>query len=177
MAMRSRREQVLESASKAKLLHPFRSQWNYSNVCFLAAGWATAAVDGASWHDQIRERLFEPLGMSSTNSTYADAIADPGMSKGYMWDEAAGELKYQPIRSVDPVAPAGSVNSSAVDMAEWVRLLLGKGTIDGRELVSEASIETTWTEHSEIWEWCWLWTGLDDSRVGGSACDRACWRH
>src|SRR5262249_21434924 len=33
--------------------------------------------------------------------------------------------------------PAGAINSSAREMGQWIRLMLGEGAIDGRRLVSE----------------------------------------
>ncbi|MCA9311100.1 MAG: beta-lactamase family protein, partial [Phycisphaerales bacterium] len=143
-------EEVLQRAAQAKLLYPFREKWNYSNVCFLAAGWATAAAEDTDWHTQIRQRLLNPLGMTHTNTSIADAARDPLMSKGYTWNEEKQELEFQPLRNVGPVAPAGAINSSALDMAQWLRLQLGRGLHDGHRLVSQASIEETWTKHSTI---------------------------
>lgn len=143
-------EEVLATASRAELLYPFREKWNYSNICFLAAGWASAAAEDTDWHTQLHERILKPLGMRDTNSTIAAAIADPLMSKGYMWDEEKSEYDLQEYRSVDAVAPAGSINSSARDMAKWIRMLLNKGTLDGHRLISEAAIDETWSPHSTV---------------------------
>lgn len=44
----------------------------------------------------------------------------------------------------DGVGPAGSMNTSANDMAQWLRLQLGRGEVDGKRLVSAASMDETW---------------------------------
>ncbi|MEQ1923079.1 MAG: serine hydrolase, partial [Pyrinomonadaceae bacterium] len=44
-------------------------------------------------------------------------------------------------RDIDEVAPAGSLNSSARDMAEWLRFVLNGGTVGGKRLVSEKGYE------------------------------------
>src|SRR5439155_16199776 len=46
-----------------------------------------------------------------------------------------------PWHNIDNIGPAGSINSSARDMAEWVRLQLGRGTYKGRALISSANVD------------------------------------
>ena len=45
------------------------------------------------------------------------------------------------------VAPAGSVKSSAHDMAQWLRFHLASGAIDGKRLVSEEALTETKMPH------------------------------
>jgi CubicO group peptidase (beta-lactamase class C family) len=45
--------------------------------------------------------------------------------------------------NIDDMAPAGSIVSSARDMAQYLRFQLGTGTFDGRKLVSEAALRET----------------------------------
>jgi hypothetical protein len=47
-----------------------------------------------------------------------------------------------PWRNVDMVAPAGAINSNVTDMAQWLRLHLGDGTYEGRQLLSPSTIQT-----------------------------------
>jgi len=54
------------------------------------------------------------------------------------------------MRSLDGIAPAGAINSSAADMAKWVRFQLGGGVFEGNRLLSEAAHEETWTTQIEI---------------------------
>jgi Beta-lactamase/Domain of unknown function (DUF3471) len=46
-------------------------------------------------------------------------------------------------RDPDAQSPAGGVSSSARDMALWLRLQLGRGTVDGREIVKAAPLDET----------------------------------
>ncbi|MBX3322984.1 MAG: serine hydrolase [Phycisphaeraceae bacterium] len=144
------REDVLECYAKAELLHPFRSAWNYSNESFLAAGLASAAAAKTDWDSLLAARLFKPLGMTGANSTLAAAKADVLMATGYYLDPTSDAMETQPMRLIDHVAPAGSINASAADMARWVMLQLGRGTIDGEQLLSRESIEETWKSHSKM---------------------------
>jgi CubicO group peptidase (beta-lactamase class C family) len=143
-------EEVLRTLLQAELLHPFRQKWNYCNISFLAAGMAAESASGAGWHALVAERIFAPLGMEQSNTTLPAAHADPLMAKGYVWDEDDAKLVHQPMRDIAAVAPAGAINSSARDMAQWVRFQLARGAIGGKRLISEEQHAQTWTAHSTV---------------------------
>ena len=107
----------------------FRSAYGYQNIMFLAAGEVVTAVTGKSWDDFVRERIFVPLGMSrSVTSTRPLAtmsdVATPHQS-------IDGTVRPVSWLNIDNVGPAGSINSSALEMAAWLRLQLGQGTCCG----------------------------------------------
>ena len=52
-----------------------------------------------------------------------------------------GVLTTMKWRNFDNVGPAGSVNSSASEMAQWVRLNLNKGEYEGKRILSEKVVE------------------------------------
>ncbi|MHC5002525.1 MAG: serine hydrolase [Planctomycetota bacterium] len=142
--------EVLEAYGRADLLYPFRERFNYSNVSYLAAGLAAAEAGGASWEALVTERLLGPLGMASSNTSLAEARSDPRMAVGYRWLQDDQTLRVHPMRDVSVVGPAGSINSSARDMAQWVRLQLRRGEHDGHRLLSEAQHAETWKRHVDI---------------------------
>src|SRR5204863_6277799 len=49
--------------------------------------------------------------------------------------------RHLPQRAIPAAAPAGAINSSARDMAQWVRFMLGAGTLNGRRFVSEKGFQ------------------------------------
>lgn len=123
----------------------FRSHYAYDNLLYLAAGQIIPAVTGKSWDDYIRERILTPLGMKTTN--LSNTAFQPG--DNYAWPHSQVDGKLQPIDFVnlDNAAPAGSVNSSAAEMARWVLLQLDRGKFldhDGR-LFSEQRSREMWS--------------------------------
>jgi CubicO group peptidase (beta-lactamase class C family) len=144
------RQDILETAVQAELLYPFRKKFNYSNISYLAAGMAAGRAAGTDWDTLLARRIFAPLEMTGSNTSYDVAQADSRMAKGYKWEKEKGELTHQPMRNADTVGPAGSINSSARDMARWVRFQLGRGVYDGRKLLSPEQHEQTWTKHINI---------------------------
>ncbi|MEP0848521.1 MAG: serine hydrolase [Phycisphaerae bacterium] len=144
------REDVLATSLNAELLNPFREKFGYSNESYLAAGLLAARVSGMEWDALLAERIFKPLGMRDSNSTYAAAQRDARMSKGYKWEKEKGVQTHQPMRNIDNIGPAGSINSNVRDMAQWVRFQLGHGSFDGEMLLSREQHEQTWTKHVNV---------------------------
>jgi CubicO group peptidase (beta-lactamase class C family) len=123
----------------------FRSHYAYDNLMYIAGGQIVAAVTGKSWEENLRERILMPLGMSTTNLTNAGwKPAD-----NYAWPHSKLPGKLQPIDFVplDNAAPAGSINSSASDMAKWVLLQLNHGKLpdSDKRLFSEEQSKQMWS--------------------------------
>ncbi len=144
------REEVLHDAVKAEPYVPLGEKWYYSNVMYMSAGVAAGIVDGTDWDTLVKERIFEPLDMNSTTTSVTEAEKDTRLALGYLWDENLQAYEYKPMRNVDNIGPAGSINSNVLDMAQWVRLQLGRGEYEGRRLISEASLRETWTTQVDI---------------------------
>jgi len=119
----------------------FRASFEYSNLGYLTAGEIAAHATGKSWDDLLRERIFAPLGMTST-STSISALRGAG-------DVASNHiiirdtLQVLPYRNLDNIGPAGSINSNVLDLAKWVRFQLDSGRSNGRALVDAAVLDET----------------------------------
>ncbi len=131
------RDEILRRTRYLRPTWSLRSQFGYQNLMYLAAGQLVAKVSGMSWDEFAKKKIFEPLGMSSTSTSIktfkpGDNVSTP---HGKMGD------KVEPIawRDIDNIAPAGSINSNVLDTAQWLRLQLGKGTIDGKKVFSPAT--------------------------------------
>lgn len=144
------REEVLRTAIGAEPMAPFRKEFHYNNVMYLAAGEACAAAAGASWDELVAQRFFEPLGMRDSSTTLAAAQADPRLALGYRWDEEKQFFEHLPMRDLAAIGPAGAINSNVLDLARWVRFLLDRGELEGQRLVSAERLAETWKEHNSI---------------------------
>ena len=138
------REEVLHQARYQPLTHPLRATFEYNNITWIAAGEVIEERSGMSWDRFLEERIFTPLGMSRANTSVVplskmDNVATPHI------ELPDGQLKAVPYRNIDNAGPAGSINASAVDMAQWVRLHLGGGEYEGTRLVSEEQIRESHT--------------------------------
>ncbi|MCC5853338.1 MAG: serine hydrolase [Alkalimonas sp.] len=131
------REQVIRQMRYHDFEQPFRSGFVYHNVMYSVAGEVVAAVSGQSWDDFVRERLFQPLGMTRSNTSITQfAPDDANIALPHQYIE--GAVVEIARRNFDNVGPSASVNSSVYEMAQWLRLNLGEaGVYQGQRLVSE----------------------------------------
>jgi CubicO group peptidase (beta-lactamase class C family) len=170
------REEVLQDAVKAEPYVPIREKFYYSNVMFMSAGVAAGVVEGTDWDTLVRERILEPLDMDSTTTSVTEAEKDSRLASGYLWDEDLQAYEHKPMRNVDNIGPAGSINSNVLDMAQWLRFQLGRGEYEGRRLISEENLDETWTTQIDITEnigygmgWMlWEWQGQPVVEHGGN---------
>ena len=144
------REEALRLAAQAEPMVPFRKRFNYTNIMYLASGEAAARAGGKDWDTLIEERIFKPLGMDRTNSSVHAGRKDPHQATGYLWDDAARSHKPLDLRDMDNIGAAGVINSNVLDMANWVRFHLGRGTFQGKRLLSEENHQETWTPQFEL---------------------------
>ncbi|MFC3739735.1 serine hydrolase domain-containing protein [Paractinoplanes deccanensis] len=120
------------------------SRWHY-NAGTLILGVLLARAAGKPLGDLLRERVFEPLGMTSTGFSSPRAAELPTQYENGDTQEigAAGDWGRQ------PVFPSGSggLISTADDYLAFARLLLAKGVHGGTRLLSEQSVEAMTTNH------------------------------
>jgi CubicO group peptidase (beta-lactamase class C family) len=135
------RDEVLHRVRFLKPEAPFRSHYSYQNMMFLAAGQAAGKAAGSTWEALVKQRIFEPLGMTSTVASYHSAGPNTAKPHGMLKDSVFAE----PFMNTDNIAPAGAILSSARDMAQWLRFQLADGVINGNRLVAAAALRETHT--------------------------------
>ncbi|HLA11678.1 MAG TPA: serine hydrolase [Pyrinomonadaceae bacterium] len=142
------RDEVLRRVRYLKPTWSLRSRFGYQNIMFLAAGQIFPSIAGKNWDDFIRERIFNPLGMTaSTTSIKALANSDNVATPHSRIDDKVQTVAW---RNIDNIAPAGSINSNVTDMAQWVRLQLGGGTYENKRLLSSGAMKEMHTPQTII---------------------------
>ncbi|HEX8160877.1 MAG TPA: serine hydrolase [Pyrinomonadaceae bacterium] len=132
------REEVIRVAGRAKPSARLREKFQYQNVMYSAAGEAAARAQGTTWENLISTRILKPLGMTKSVLSVKEMQAAPDFSLGYQYNAATKESRVVATRDITNVAPAGAINSSAREMARWLKFMLAGGVnADGRRLVSE----------------------------------------
>ncbi|HEX2715287.1 MAG TPA: serine hydrolase [Candidatus Acidoferrales bacterium] len=144
------REEIIYRLRFMKPASSFRSRYAYDNLLYLAAGQIIPAVTGKPWGDYVRGKILRPLGMNTTNLSNAEFKA----SDDYAWPHSKVDGKLQAVEfmNLDNAAPAGSINSSAAEMAKWIQLQLNRGRFPDREerLFSEKQSHEMWSAQTVI---------------------------
>jgi CubicO group peptidase (beta-lactamase class C family) len=131
------RAELIRVAGEAKPIAKLHEKFGYQNLMFAAAGEVVAVAQKKPWEEFVPDRIFKPLGMNNSTMSMKQMEKAKDRSFGYNYNFDTKETTKLPYRDIDQVAPAGSINSSANDMAKWVRFVLNGGVVDGKRLVSE----------------------------------------
>ncbi|HEX4901133.1 MAG TPA: serine hydrolase, partial [Pyrinomonadaceae bacterium] len=142
------RDEILRRTRYLKPTWSLRSTFGYQNLMFLAAGQLIARVSGKSWDEFIRQRIFVPLSMTASNTSIRDFKNADNVSSPHAKVEE--KIEVIPWRNIDNIAPAGSINSNVVEMAQWVRLQLGQGEYQKQRLLSSGAAKEMQTSQTVI---------------------------
>ncbi|AZO31097.1 serine hydrolase [Mesorhizobium sp. M1B.F.Ca.ET.045.04.1.1] len=119
----------------------FRAGYSYSNFGLTEGAVAAARPTGKSWEEVAEEKLYHPLGMASTSSRHADFVKHANRAALHIKVDGAWAAKIE--RDPDAQAPAGGVSSTAGDLSQWVRLVLGDGVYAGKPLIAADALAQT----------------------------------
>ncbi len=137
------REDVLHRVRFLKPESNFRSTWSYQNIMYVAAGQSAAKAAGSTWEDLIQQRIFTPLGMTSSTPIYRLLKDKSNVATPHAIDHDT--VYREPPFNAENIAPAGSILSNVRDMSQWLRFQMNDGVVNGNRLVSTAALRETHT--------------------------------
>jgi len=103
---------------------------------FITASEVVATVTGHSWDAVVNEKIFKPLGMTSTNTTNSTFDKGMNIAQPHIDGKPVDFLNY------DNTAGAAAINTSASDLLKWVQLMLDKGALNDTSIFSERQYYT-----------------------------------
>lgn len=109
---------------------------SYSNWGTALAGHIVATVSGMPFDDYVEKNIFAPLGMGS--STFREPLPPdlaPHMSTGYQFK--LGAWKAHDFEYAHQIGPAGSLSSTATDMAKFMIAHLQNGAYGSGRILKE----------------------------------------
>ncbi len=133
-------DQVVATLADERLKAPPGHTAVYSNDGFTLVEPLVRAVTGKSYAAYVRSEILEPLGMSG--STYALAPLPDG---SFARATRAGVSLDQEF--IGPLASGGLVSTPA-DMGAFARMLLARGSVGGKPILSPASIDEMATDQT-----------------------------
>jgi CubicO group peptidase (beta-lactamase class C family) len=131
----------------------FRTEFAYVNNLFLVAGDLARSSSGKTWAENVQQRVFAPLGMRSSSSGQAafeaaSNVAAPHKVVGGSVTPFASDAPQ--LAWAYEYGPAGGINSTVRDMAQWLRMLLGNGAFEGKQIVSAENLSVVMSPHTFI---------------------------
>ncbi len=131
-----------EVINHIKFLKPkwsIRSRFSYSNILYSAIGMLQETVTGIPWDILISEKIFKPLGMTSSFTSLNDLNALPNFANPHtMFNNQLYPIVWP---NYDNCKPAINICSNVIDLLKWVQLHMQDGVFDQKRLISSKSIE------------------------------------
>lgn len=126
-----------------------REQWYYNNFMFLAQGVIIENITGKSWEDNIRERIFKPLGMTRSNLSIVELEESENAAFGYQLKDSTSIKKMDYYR-IAKMSPAGSINSSVKEMSNWVITWINGGKFNGEQIIPANFTTSAMSSHMVV---------------------------
>lgn len=121
----------------------FRSTWNYNNVMYALAGECAARATGKSYSQLMMEEIFQPLNMKFSTTSYIAFLNAKNRVQPYYHKNQNELIPFS--TDLSNVKPAGSISSSILDMANWIKFQLANGKFNGKQMVSSKQLTITKT--------------------------------
>jgi len=127
--------EAIRSAFTTPLAFAPGEKWQYSNLGYFALAEIISRAAQKPWPEYLQEKIFGPLGMTSTHTTAFDD-AGPERATGYHWMDSN---TYQKAPRFPGVRPSGAFLSTVLDLAKW------DAALDTGSLFSKEERELMWT--------------------------------
>ncbi|KAL7928406.1 beta-lactamase/transpeptidase-like protein [Trichoderma chlorosporum] len=104
------------------------TQYLYSSYMFSTVSYAIETMTSMDLGSFMRQKLWNPLGMSRTCWTPAEAMeaktSGTVLARGYAWSVSKKAFVEQPLPDFPAVSGAGAIISNVVDYTKWLRCMM-----------------------------------------------------
>jgi len=118
----------------------------YSNLAFSLIGYLVERFSGVPYKQYIREQIWKPLGMTSTDFNPTPAM-DERLAMPYDSDSTGRPIPA--VRLKANVWPAGIVYGTIGDQANWLIMNLNGGGFRGKQLLKPATVRAMQTRQHD----------------------------
>jgi CubicO group peptidase (beta-lactamase class C family) len=124
---------------------PFRSTYSYCNPAFCVAVLAYTRLTGLSFAELLQQYLFGPAGLTQT-AIGPTARASTDRASAHTVDRREELVIVD--EDDDWARPGGGgIMSTAADQQRWLRLNLGRGQLDGKQILPATLWDELWQPH------------------------------
>lgn len=139
-------EEIVKRVKYIPKAFDFRTGYGYSNVMYITAGEVIRKITGKSWAENVKERIFNPLGMDRTvtNPNKLEGIGNYATPHG-----RENEINI-PIDWVnwEEIGALGGVISNVNDISKWMILNMNHGVFNKDTLFTKKTRNMVWRPHN-----------------------------
>ncbi|TQS46833.1 serine hydrolase [Cryptosporangium phraense] len=157
-------EKYVEQLEGVGQNHPLGVTFSYCNSGYSLLGRVIEKITGQTWDQALRSRLFEPLGLRSTNTLPEEAL---------LYSTAVGHQDGEPVTTwmlPRAIGPAGLINSTVADVLTFVRAHLDGGLLSAGSAAAMADHQADLPDKQVLgdsWGLGWIRFGWDGHRLIG----------
>lgn len=141
-------DHALSKVPQLPLEYPFRGGYRYNSLTFMAAGRIAEKCGKKKWDELLAERVCEPLELKNVTFTTTAIPKDADRALGHRVTKA-GRVERMATYEMKEPNPAGSVNASARDLANWLMFHVCDGVApSGKRIVSDKPLLETRVPHT-----------------------------
>ena len=122
-------EEHIRSISRTWLRFPVGQRYSYSNLGIDLAGWILQTQSGLPFHEYVKKKLLDPMGMEASTFNMKKIKADSRRAAGHDGSGSALPVEI-------PMIPSGGFYSNAAELAGWVQWHLNGGKIDSKPFIA-----------------------------------------
>jgi CubicO group peptidase (beta-lactamase class C family) len=126
--------ELIKTAYSLPLQFTPGEKYEYCNLGYFTLAEIISKVSGKPWPDFLNERVFAPLGMTSTRTTNMIDLV-PNRANGYIWQDG----KTQNAAIYFALRPSGAFLSTVVDLAKW------DNALNTGKVLKQSSLDQMWT--------------------------------
>lgn len=125
------------------------TKWIYSQIGYGILGRLIEICSGKSYTEFLSERIFQPLGMTDTTFSLP-AEKQNRLAVLYTLDATGKLVRAAKQPELNPLVPTpeGGAMTTASDMARFYQMLMNKGTLNGKRILSVAAVEEMTTNQT-----------------------------
>jgi CubicO group peptidase (beta-lactamase class C family) len=138
------RKELFERLQYLEPKEPLRQTLLYNNLMYAAVGYLIELKTGKTWEEFVRERILNPLDMSSTVFTIADMLKQPDYVVPFTERRDTNEVYKLPYyQELGGMAPAGAIIANIQETSRWLIALMNEGTYNGRQVLPLQVVKAT----------------------------------
>jgi len=107
-------EELLAGLEEAEQVLPPSTAWHYSNLAYALLGHVVSGVSGMPYHDYVRERLLQPVGLERTTWGPGEGAALP-----YFVEPYSDAVQREPVLELGGKGGESGLYSTVGDLARW----------------------------------------------------------
>ena len=130
------REVYLQRIKFLEPSQPLGTKFQYSNFSYFVLGALSEKIYNKTWTELVTEKILQPLGMNNTSPSYTALKDREKLARTYDYRDS---FKLGETKQMDDLLAAGSILSTAGDLAQWLKMWINGGMHNGKRILPAAN--------------------------------------